>query len=187
MLLWVNAFGFVLFGPTVLPVTLCYGTIMAACLVVVLWWVLPYVIGRLGSRQHRLRRFIEQAFAPYRAEGTAVLGRACSLAFVFHLLQLTLHIPLVRALGLPIPFWYLMLFIPLIHILSALPISFGGAGVREWGYVGFLALIGIGKDEAAAFGLLWTALVFGSGLVGGVVLLLSPTTRLSLKQSAVST
>jgi uncharacterized membrane protein YbhN (UPF0104 family) len=63
-------------------------------------------------------------------------------------------------------------------------VSFGGAGVREGGYVVFLALIGVGKDEAVAFGLLWTSLVFGSGLVGGLVLLLSPATRLSLKQSA---
>ena len=186
MLLWVSAFGFVLFGPTVLPVTLCYGTIATACLIVAAWWILPYGIGWLGSPQYWLRRFLEQALAPYRTEGTAVLGRACGLAFVFHLFQLSLHIPLVRALGLPVPFWYLLLFIPLIHLLSALPLSFGGAGVREWGYVGFLALIGIGKDEAAAFGFLWTALVFGSGLVGGLVLLLSPTTRLSLKQSAVS-
>jgi uncharacterized membrane protein YbhN (UPF0104 family) len=74
----------------------------------------------------------------------------------------------------------------LVHTLSALPLSFGGAGVREGSYVVFLALIGIGKNEAVAFGLLWTALVFGSGLIGGLVLLISPATRLALKHSAVS-
>ena len=68
---------------------------------------------------------------------------------------------LVYALNLPVPLWYLMLFIPLVHILSALPLSFAGLGVREGGYVAFLALIGVGKDQALAFGLLWSALVLG--------------------------
>ncbi len=186
MLLWVSAVGFLLFGPTVLPAVLCYGTIAAAGLMVVGWWALPYVVTWLGSPRHRLRQFIERAFAPYRAQGSGVLGRACSLAFGFHFFQLTLQVLLAHALGLSVPFWYLMLFIPLVHTLSALPLSFGGAGVREGSYVVFLALIGIGKNEAVAFGLLWTALVFGSGLIGGLVLLISPATRLALKHSAVS-
>jgi hypothetical protein len=79
-----------------------------------------------------------------------------------------------------------MLFIPLVHMLSALPLSFGGAGVREGGYVVFLAFIGTGRNEAVAFGLLWTALVFGAGLVGGLILLVSPAIRLSLQFSAAS-
>ena len=186
MLLWVSAVGFLLFGPTVLPVALCYGTIAAVGLMVVGWWVLPYVVAWLGSPRHRLHQFIELAFTPYRAQGSAVLGRACGLAFGFHFFQLTLQVLLAHALGLSVPFWYLMLFIPLVHMLSALPLSFSGAGVREGGYVVFLALIGIGKNEAVAFGLLWTALVFGAGLVGGLVLLVSPATRLALKHSAVS-
>jgi uncharacterized membrane protein YbhN (UPF0104 family) len=115
-----------------------------------------------------------------------VLSRACGLSFVFHLFQLSLQVLLAHALSLSVPFWYLMLFIPLVHLLSALPLSFGGAGVREGGYVVFLALIGIGKNEAVAFGLLWTALVFGAGLVGGLVLLVSPATRLSLQLSTVN-
>ncbi len=186
MLLWVSAVGFLLFGPTVLPAALCYGTIATACLVIVSWWALPHVVAWLYSPEQRVRQFVERALAPYRLHGSAVLGHACGLSFVFHLFQLSLQMLLVCALSLSIPFWYLMLFVPLIHILSALPFSFGGAGVREGGYVVFLALIGIGKDEAIAFGLLWTAIVFGSGVVGGLILLASPAAQLSLKQSAVS-
>ncbi len=189
MLLWVSAVGAVwllLFDPTVLPAALCYGTIAAAGLMVIGWWILPHVVAWLGSPRHRLRQFLERALAPYRAQGSAVLGRACGLAFGFHFFQLTLQVLLAHALGLSVPFWYLMLFIPLVHMLSALPLSFGGAGVREGLYVFFLAFMGIGKNEAVAFGLLWTALVFGAGLLGGLVLLVSPATRLSLKHSSVS-
>ena len=179
MLLWVSAAGFMLFGPTVLPAALCYGTIAAAFLSVAGWWVLPRVIGRLFSPWHKLRWLVEQSLLPYQTE-VGLLGRACGLAFVCHLCQLGLQVLLAHALGLAVPVWYLLLFIPLVHILSALPLSLGGVGVREGGYVVFLALIGIGRDEALAFGLLWSALVLGSGLVGGLVLLLLPEARFSL-------
>lgn len=187
MLLWVSAVGFLLFGPTVLPPALCYGVIATACLMVVGWWLLPHLVAYLGSPRHRLRQLAEQALAPYRTRGAAVFGRACGLAFVFHLFQLTLQVLLAHALSLSVPFWYLMLFIPLVHMFSALPLSLGGAGVREGGYVVFLAFIGIDQNEAVAFGLLWTALVFGAGLVGGLLLLVSPAIRLSLQFSAAST
>ena len=179
MLLWVSATGFMLFGPTVLPAALCYGTIAAAFLSVAGWWVLPRVIGRLFSPWHKLRWLVEQSLLPYQTD-VGLLGRACGLAFVCHLCQLGLQVLLAHALGLAVPVWYLLLFIPLVHILSALPLSLGGVGVREGGYVVFLALIGIGRDEALAFGLLWSALVLGSGLVGGLVLLLLPKARFSL-------
>ena len=179
MLLWVSATGFMLFGPTVLPAALCYGTIAAAFLSVAGWWVLPRVIGRLFSPWHKLRWLVEQSLLPYQTD-VGLLGRACGLAFVCHLCQLGLQVLLAHALGLAVPVWYLLLFIPLVHILSALPLSLGGVGVREGGYVVFLALIGIGRDEALAFGLLWSALVLGSGLVGGLVLLLLPEARFSL-------
>jgi uncharacterized membrane protein YbhN (UPF0104 family) len=186
MLLWVSAVGFLLFGPTVLPLALCYGVIVAACLMVVGWWLLPYLVAGFAAPGNRLRQFAERALAPYRTRGAAAFGRACGLSFVFHLFQLSLQVLLAHSLGLSVPFWYLMLFIPLVHMLSALPFSLGGVGVREGAYVAFLAFIGIGKSEALAFGLLWTALVFGSGLVGGLVLLVSPTIRLSLQFSSAS-
>ena len=179
MLLWVSAAGFMLFGPTVLPAALCYGTIAAAFLSVAGWWVLPRVIGRLFSPWHKLRWLVEQSLLPYQTD-VGLLGRACGLAIVLHLFQLSLQVLLAHALGLAVPVWYLLLFVPLVHILSALPLSLGGVGVREGGYVVFLALIGIGRDEALAFGLLWSALVLGSGLVGGLVLLLLPEARFSL-------
>ena len=129
MLLWVSATGFMLFGPTVLPAALCYGTIAAAFLSVAGWWVLPRVIGRLFSPWHRLRWLVEQFLLPYQTE-TGVLGRACGLAFVCHLCQLGLQVLLAHALGLAVPVWYLLLFIPLVHILSALPLSFGAPSLR---------------------------------------------------------
>jgi glycosyltransferase 2 family protein len=179
MLVWVGATGFLLFGPTILPVTLCYGVMGAAIVSLLAWWVLPYVLQFPVANRPFIRRVVDQLIAPYQ-KNTRTLGYACILSYLFHWFQLGLQVLLAYALNLPVPLWYLMLFIPLVHILSALPLSFAGLGVRESGYVTFLALIGVGQDQALAFGLLWSALVLGSGLVGGLMLLFSPEARVML-------
>jgi hypothetical protein len=44
----------------------------------------------------------------------------------------------------------------------------------------FLALVGIDREQALAFGLLWSAIVLGANVTGGLALLLSPATRVPL-------
>jgi uncharacterized membrane protein YbhN (UPF0104 family) len=186
MLVWVGATGFLLFGPTILPVALCYGVTLAAIASLLAWWVLPYVLRFPPANRPFVRRAVDKLITPYR-ENARTLGYACVLSYLFHWFQLGLQVLLAYALNLPVPLWYLTLFIPLVHILSALPLSFAGLGVREGAYVTFLALIGVGKDQALAFGLLWSALVLGCGLVGGLVLLFSPEARVAFTKGSGST
>lgn len=185
MLVWVSATGFLLFGPTILPTTLCYGVAAVAFASLLMWWALPYILQFQFANRPFIERIVEKLIVPYQ-ENATTLGYACVISYVFHWFQLSLQVLLVYALNLPVPLWYLTLFIPLIHILSALPLSFAGLGVREGGYVAFLALVGVGKDQALAFGLLWSTLVLGSGLVGGLVLLFSSEVRLALAEKSHS-
>jgi uncharacterized membrane protein YbhN (UPF0104 family) len=185
MLVWVSATGFLLFGPTILPPTLCYGVAALAFASLLMWWTLPYILQFPFANRPFIERIVKKLIMPYRGN-TTTLGYACVISYVFHWFQLSLQVLLVYALNLPVPLWYLMLFIPLVHILSALPLSFAGLGVREGGYVAFLSLVGVGKDQALAFGLLWSALVLGSGLVGGLVLLFSSEVRLALAEKSHS-
>lgn len=179
MLLWVSALGFLVFGPTVFPATVAYGVVGAAVLAVAGWWIAPRVVPVLFLPGHAVHRVWGNFIQPYHNQAM-LLGYACLVSFGLHCLQLGLQVVLAYALHLSVPLWYLILFIPLVHILSALPVSFGGIGVRESSYVVFLALIGIGRHQALAFGFLWSALVLGGGMVGGVVLVLSPEVQRSL-------
>lgn len=176
MLLWVSALGFFVLGPTVLPAVVCYGTITVACGAVLGWWLLPRLVTRLFVPDHIIRRTSEKLLAPYHTKPKLLLG-VCGLSFGFHVFQIGLLPLLAHALDIRVPFWYLVLCIPLVILLSSLPLSFGGLGVREGSYVFFLSLIGIGQNDALALSLVWTSLIFGAGLVGGLVLFVSPDTR----------
>lgn len=179
-LIWVSALSFLVLGPTVLPAVVCYGTIAVAVGCVPVWWLLPRLARLLFEPDHLIRRSSDKLFAPYHTRPRLVLG-ACGLAFGFHLLQIGLLPLLAHALDISVPFWYLPMCVPLITLLSGLPLSFGGLGVREGSFVFFLSLVGVVHNEALALSLSWTGLVFGAGLVGGLVLVVSPDTRARLQ------
>ena len=109
MLVWVSAGGFLLWGPSVLPVELYYGVLATAGGSVVLWWGLPWLVERCVPPGNIVRRSIDQLILPYRTD-PALLGCACGLSVGFHLFQLGLHAVVAAALGLAVPLWYLVLF-----------------------------------------------------------------------------
>ena len=173
MLVWVSAGGFLLWGPSVLPVELYYSVLATTGGSIVLWWGLPRLLERCTSSGNIVRRAVDRLSLPYRAN-LALLGSVCGLSVGFHLFQLGLHAVVASALGLAVPLWYLILFVPVVQIVSALPISFGGLGIREGGYVLCLALWGTGRDEALAFGLVWSAIVLGANVCGGLAFFVFP-------------
>lgn len=149
------------------PVT---ATVVAVGIVLVAgWWTCPRLV-RLLPQRNRLRRHVEDDLAPFW-EDRGLLVRVAAMSALFHVSQMWTQWVLARALGASIPFSYCMTFHPLLSILAALPVSLGGFGVREGGYVYFLGRIGIGAAVGVGMGLLGFAVMVAGGLLGGVFFL----------------
>jgi glycosyltransferase 2 family protein len=73
------------------------------------------------------------------------------------------------ALGIDIPLLYFFIFIPVITLIAAIPLTFAGLGVREGSFMGFFALAGVPADEALAISLLSFTLVILTAAIGGVL------------------
>lgn len=182
MLLWVGALG-VLFADVVpLPLPWRLGVVGSALGMTAVWCLVPRALSRFFHRANKVRRVLEQLVVPYQ-NARRVLLHACGIALLFHLFQLSLQVMIAQALNLDVPFGYWFVCIPLINILSGLPISFGGLGVREGSCMMFLALVGIPSERALTFGVLWSVLVVGANATGGLALLLGPTPRLPVAKA----
>jgi len=144
----------------------------AGCVAVLLlsWLLLPRLATRVLPSGHRLRRFVLEDLAPLWRD-RRLLGRVVALSTGFHLLEVTAQYVLARALDLPVPYSYCLVFHPLVTVAASFPVSVGGLGVREAGYVFLLGLIGVAPAAAFAMGLLWSVVVFLGGLGGGAALL----------------
>jgi hypothetical protein len=79
-----------------------------------------------------------------------------------------------RSIGLRIPFSVLATTLPLVFIISALPISIGGLGVREASYVALLGRAGVTATDAALLSVLFGLSFMVATLPGGLALLPKP-------------
>jgi uncharacterized membrane protein YbhN (UPF0104 family) len=76
------------------------------------------------------------------------------------------------ALGVAVPGAYYWILVPMVSLLTLLPVSVNGMGLREGGMVLFLAPLGVGREAALTFSLVWFAVFIATSLAGGVVYLL---------------
>lgn len=133
------------------------------------WWLCPWLVRWLPAR-NRVRRLVEHDLAPLWRDAR-LLGRVAALSTAFHLSQVAVQWFIARAAGAPLPLSYCLVIHPLLSVMMALPVSVGGFGVREGGYLYFLTRLDIDDSVAVTTGLLWFAVTALSGLVGGVVFL----------------
>ncbi len=102
-----------------------------------------------------------------------LLGRALLLSILFHLLTIVNTVAVGAAVGWEnIPWQGLLVVVPLILLIGAVPISPQGLGIQEGAFVYFLHAVGATSGQALAIALVLRAKSYLLALVGGLVWLL---------------
>ena len=92
-----------------------------------------------------------------------IIAKALLLSIVIQFLNFTKIIILAYAMGEKIPLLPFFIFLPIVVIITSLPISISGLGLREGSSVLLFGLIGIRPEAATALALAWFfAVVVGS-------------------------
>ncbi|MBI5970730.1 MAG: flippase-like domain-containing protein [Deltaproteobacteria bacterium] len=78
------------------------------------------------------------------------------------------HYFLGRQLGMRVGIGYFFLFIPLTTVISMLPISLSGLGIREGAFIFLFTRVGAAKEQAIALSLMWFAIMAIVSIVGGL-------------------
>jgi glycosyltransferase 2 family protein len=82
-----------------------------------------------------------------------------------------------RAIDALIPASYCAIVVPMVTLLTLLPVSLNGMGVREGGMVLFLAPLGISSATALSLALLWFSVSVAASLFGAALYLLGNFSR----------
>ena len=106
-----------------------------------------------------LTRLSERYYQVYSTFSSA--GIQLFLSVLTHLLAMTAFYLLGRGMGLVYPLTIYLVLVPPVVLLTILPVSLAGWGIREGALVGFFLLIGADKAKVVSFSLLYglTALV----------------------------
>jgi uncharacterized membrane protein YbhN (UPF0104 family) len=149
------------------PTALLAGVVVAGFGLVLGWWLCPHAV-RLLPEHNAMRRLVEHDLAPLWRDHR-MLARVVGISFTFHLSQVVVQFVIARAAGIALPWSYLFVVHPLLSVMMALPVSIGGFGVREGGYLYFLTRIDVDDSIAVAMSLSWWVVTVVSALLGGLV------------------
>jgi uncharacterized membrane protein YbhN (UPF0104 family) len=130
---------------------------------------------RLLRRFERLQGLVDGirhfAYRPRLVLQTSLLSLIAQAANVLVLWILGI------AIAAPVPPGYYWILVPMISLLTLLPISLNGMGIREGGMVLFLAPLGISSAVAISLAFLWFSVFTAASLVGAGIYLFGSLPR----------
>ena len=95
------------------------------------------------------------------------------ICILYTLMVWTLNILVVYLLGkslmLGIPFWFMVLVVPLVTIVNLIPVSVSGLGTSQAAFIFTLSLIGISSESAVALSILVIALSLIRAIPGAII------------------
>jgi uncharacterized membrane protein YbhN (UPF0104 family) len=112
-------------------------------------WVAASLIPHLPARIRTRVTEVARATLAYRHESRRLLWVAFITGVVF-LIRLVFAKVLTLACGVDVGFLDLLLIIPILWIAMMLPITFGGIGLQEAGYVMLMGLLGVSPAIAVS-------------------------------------
>ena len=167
LLMAIGAVALVAFPQYHFPLWLSASVVAGGLALVLGWWMAPRLV-RLLPRTNRIRQQVENDLVPFWRDRILLL-RVSVVSIVFHFSQIWVQYVLARAAGAEISFSYCIVFHPILSLMQALPVSVGGFGVREGGYLYFLTRINVDDSIAVIMGLLWWAVSAAVGLIGAAL------------------
>lgn len=135
------------------------------------------LLGYLALRVFPVQRLAEKfqplsllAQAEIYWKDTPLLTKSVAISFVIQALIISIQVLIAHALGMEVPFLYLVAVYGIVGLISVIPISFNGIGVREGAYTSLFQFIGIPAETGLAFALYWFLISVLTSLIGGLIL-----------------
>jgi uncharacterized protein (TIRG00374 family) len=113
----------------------------------------------------------------------AVLIGSLLISFINQLLVIAVTWIMALGLRLNVSLSYFLVFVPVITLISMIPISLNGMGLREYSFMSLFGAIGILPASCIALGIISSIVIILSSLPGGVVYIFFRN-RSDLKQLA---
>lgn len=126
-------------------------------------------LDRIGAVVKGHQSFVE-TFQKYGGD-KKLISVVMLLSVLFHFGYITVIFFYSRFLGLDYPFFTFIVFVPIIALFEALPISIYGIGIRDTAYVYFFSQVGMPAEHALAMALTHLVMNILFSTIGGLLLL----------------
>jgi uncharacterized protein (TIRG00374 family) len=111
---------------------------------------------------------ISSAFQVMSKHRLVLLG-SLLISFINQLLVIAATWIVALGLRLHVSVWYYLIFVPVITLISMIPISLNGMGLREYSFMSLFSAVGVPHASCIALGVISSIVIILSSLPGGVV------------------
>ena len=128
-------------------------------------WQLPYLNKIKESGERLINALL--AFGKH----PNALGQGLAWSGLVQITVITHFYLIAKAMGFTVPFLAYFIIIPLATLITMLPLSINGIGIRENAFVFLFGIYGYGIDRAEAVAFAWLAygITIIQGLIGGII------------------
>jgi uncharacterized protein (TIRG00374 family) len=99
----------------------------------------------------------------------AILSASLTISFFNQFLAISSVWIAAEGLRLDISFSYFLIFVPVITLISMIPISLNGMGLREYAFMSLFSAVGVAPESCIALGLLSSLFIILTSLPGGII------------------
>ncbi len=174
-LFWFASLVIMLDGQTPIPAALIRATITIGLLCLGGFVIAPWLVAPLRLLGGRLGRFINSVI-PYLRRPVAIIP-AILLSLLLQASLAICQYLLAIGMGAQVSFSAVMLIVPLVNLVTSLPITLNGLGVREGAYLVLFGMVHLQHQDAIALGLLWFVVSTLGGLTGIIPFTMEPLSR----------
>jgi uncharacterized membrane protein YbhN (UPF0104 family) len=161
----------------IIGATAAYAAILALLLTPPLFVLLSGALHKLTFHLIGPRLLeVPKTIALYTASPWLLL-QTVLISLIIQTCSILIYYVLTRALHLTIPLADLFLFFPMINIITMIPISLGGLGLREGVSIYLLQKVGVDLAHAMGLSLAWYLILVGTSALGGVIFALRNVKR----------
>jgi glycosyltransferase 2 family protein len=147
-----------------------FGTIGGAAFVIVIGLQFREFFNRWMLTRH-LSSALYLVAALCKSHRSATIVLACSVAI--HLLTVAAAWCCVKAVAAPVSFAQVLFLVPPVILISSMPVSIAGWGVRESSMIMAFAYAGLSQSDGLIVSILFGAANFVVGVVGGIIWIVS--------------
>ncbi len=101
----------------------------------------------------------------------SILSGSLIISIFNQLLVISMAWTIAVGLNIDVPLSYFMVLIPVVTLVSMIPISLSGMGLREYAFLSLLGGVGVARESCIALGLLSSAVLIFSAVPGGIIYL----------------
>ncbi|MBW4585065.1 MAG: flippase-like domain-containing protein [Aetokthonos hydrillicola CCALA 1050] len=133
-------------------------------------WLEKFNLSRLAARFAKIQILLRKF-----AQHPQALALSMGLSLILQLGIVYYHYLIAQQLKIPISYLQLLVFVPIIVVVTLLPISLGGLGLKEGLWIYLFSRIGLSAEQALLLSVVITALSWLLSLPGSLILLLDST------------